>query len=165
MDSYICGQFESQWWRDRLSIPGMGEIGYAFAKQMNPELYKKLAHTIKPQTRKKNMQERKICDIELGIFLLDMTLIIQSMKENIGNLNFIKNRTYCLYKDTVDDNSSHKMEHNLVNHVSDKGPVSRDTKIPRTLKNCSKNGQKIWNSTSSKKCGMDKSPWKNIINN
>lgn len=30
----------------------MGKIGYAFAKQMNPELYKKLAHTIKPQTRK-----------------------------------------------------------------------------------------------------------------
>jgi len=52
MDSYICGQLESQWWRDRLSIPGMGKIGYAFAKQMNPELYKKLAHTIKPQTRK-----------------------------------------------------------------------------------------------------------------
>ena len=40
------------------------------------------------------MQERNICDIELGIFLLDMTLIIQSMRENIGNLNFIKIRTY-----------------------------------------------------------------------
>lgn len=112
----------------------MGKIGYAFAKRKNPELYKKLAHTIKPQTRKlkKNMQERNICDIELGIFLLDMTLIIQSMKENTGNLNFIKNRTYCLYKDTVDSKSSHKMEHNFVNLISDKGPVSRDIKILRT---------------------------------
>lgn len=78
------------------------------------------------------MQERNICDIELGIFLLDMTLIIQSMKENIGNLNFIKIRTYCLYKDTVDDKSSHKMEHNLVSHISNKEPISRDMKIPRT---------------------------------
>ena len=134
MDSYICGHFESQWWRNGLSAPGMGKIGYAFAKQMNPELYKNFAHTIKPQTRKlkKNMQERNICDIELGVFLLDMTVIIQSMRENTGNLNFIKTRTYWLYKDTVHDKSSHKMEHNLVNHISDKGPVCRDIKIPRT---------------------------------
>ena len=44
----------------------MGKIGYAFAKQMNPELYKKLAHTIKPQTRK---LKKKTCKKERFVTL------------------------------------------------------------------------------------------------
>lgn len=42
-----------------------------------------------------------ICDIELGNIFLDMTPIIQSIKENINNLTFIKIRTFCSYKLTL----------------------------------------------------------------
>lgn len=42
-----------------------------------------------------------ICDIELDNIFLDMTPIIQSIKENINNLNFIQIGTFCSYKLTV----------------------------------------------------------------
>lgn len=63
-----------------------------------------------------------ICDIELDNIFLDMTPIIQSIKENINNLNFIKIGTFCSYKLTVNRIKRLATEYNklFAKHISDK---------------------------------------------
>lgn len=60
--------------------------------------------TVKPKTRKlleENTGKKKLCDVGLGKYFLDITREAQSIKKKIYKFDFITIKSFCSLRDTV----------------------------------------------------------------